>query len=97
MKFEIHLTFYFKDACLVVGPVGRALKWKSSTFEGDPILGVDKYFYLTKYASSKEQALGFIAEAKKELDIIVVPLIREKIEEIVHDVRHIDVRNERKE
>jgi hypothetical protein len=93
MKFEIHLTFYFKDACLVIGPIGRTLNWKSSTFQGDPILGTDTYFYLTKYASSKEQALGFIEEAKRELDKIVVPLIREKIEEIVHDIRHIDIRN----
>lgn len=91
MKFEIHLTFYFKDAWGVVA-IGRQFHWKYSVFEGDPILGKDKYFYLTKYADSKEKALEYIAAIKVELETQCFPLIREKIEEIVHDIRHIDVR-----
>lgn len=72
--------------------IGKDRKWKPSVFKGDPILGKDSYFYLTKYTNTLEKAFDEIARVKVRLDNAKIPLIREKIEDIVHDIRHINIK-----
>lgn len=81
-KFEIHLTLNRR-----VDPLDG---WSDSVIDGDPVLGTGIKFYLTSYAGTKEQALARIDTARNRLALRgdIEYLIREKIEEIVHDQRY---------
>lgn len=81
MKFEIHLTF---DA------PAELPGWSYSKIDGDPVLGGGPRHYLTSYATSLERALAKIGDARLLLGIrfLADHLLREKIEQIVHDVRY---------
>lgn len=81
-KFEIHLTLS-KRVETIPG-------WADSAIDGDPILGQGVKFYLTSYAVTKDAALAKISQAKNTLALRgeYEFLVREKIEEIVHDERY---------
>ena len=87
MNYEIHLTVHVRDAA-VAEAVARALHWKTSRIDGDPVLGAKPFFYLTTHAADVRQAALRLANCKHALEDRLVPLIREKIEHIIYDVRH---------
>lgn len=85
--FEIHLTVAQEHA-EGAEAVARKLHWKTSEIARDPVLGKKTYFYLTTHTSDIGAAFDRIAKATQALKISAIPLIREKIELIVHDIRH---------
>ena len=87
LLYEIHLTCYTSQSTQAAA-VAADLHWKTSEIMRDPVLGNDTYYYLTKYASTYEQAMAYISKAKEAMLGAGIVLIREKIEHIVHDIRH---------
>ena len=85
--FEIHLTVAQEDAAAAELAAVK-LHWKTSEIARDPVLGKKTYFYLTTHTSDIGTAYDKIAAASEELESRGVALIREKIELIVHDIRH---------
>jgi putative NIF3 family GTP cyclohydrolase 1 type 2 len=88
LLYEIHLTVDTAHAERATW-VANAFHWKTSEIARDPVLGNKNYFYLTKYSVTLESALSEIQEATAALKLHGVPLIREKVEHIVHDVRYV--------
>lgn len=85
--YECHITLYLGDG-VVGSQVAKRLHWKTSQISRDPVLGDDTYFYLTTHASDYPAMRGRMDEALEELRGLQVHIVREKIECIVHDVRH---------
>lgn len=88
---EIHFTFPY-DQDEEVQRICRNLD--SSTFPlkhsciyGDPILGKEKYSYISSYASSIEQAVDRTAWIRNLLASTGMVAIREKIEIVVFDTK----------
>jgi hypothetical protein len=88
LLYEIHLTVDTAHAERATW-VANAFHWKTSEIARDPVLGNKNYFYLTKYTEDLEIALREIMTASSALKLHGVPLIREKVEHIVHDVRYV--------
>lgn len=87
MLYEIHITTYTSFSKQAT-EVAKQLHWKTSEIARDPVLGNDTYFYLTKYAESLPTAFVVLRDAVFELESVQVPVVREKIEHIVHDKRY---------
>jgi hypothetical protein len=87
VKYECHITVHSKD-----GPaaeqVAKALHWNTSEIARDPVLGEDTYFYLTTHDDFLRRMHERMAQAAQALRQVGIFVVREKIEEIVHDVRH---------
>ena len=88
LLFECHITIPVSDA-LKGRLVAKELKWKTSQIDGDPVLGNNVYFYLTKYQDNLERMHSDLRQAVEDLRHLDVEVIREKIEQIVHDVRFV--------
>ncbi len=87
MKYECHITVLSED-----GPaaeqVAKSLHWKTSEIARDPVLGNDTYFYLTSHDDELWRMYERMTDAVRALHAIGVFVVREKIEEIVHDFRY---------
>lgn len=91
MKFEAHITINREDyekARDAVAAVGAEDKWKVSRIDGDPVMGDKVFAYLTGYDTNYEVMLRRLRAAIEFLRGYDVPVLREKIELIMHDVRH---------
>lgn len=88
LLYEIHITCYVSQAGQA-SQVASAMHWKTSEIARDPDLGNNTYYYLTRYAATLDDALLALSECVSELRAKHVIVIREKIEHIVYDVRHI--------
>lgn len=86
-NYECHITVMASD-----GPaaeqVAKALRWKTSEIARDPVLGDDTYFYLTSHANERVVMHERMTAAVQALRAIGIFVVREKIEQIIHDVRH---------
>lgn len=90
MSYEIHVTCYARDAVVMKEMAAHAVfPWKFSQIAGDPILGDDTYAYLTAHRSTESSARAALADCVADLKRRKITIVREKIEEIIHDVRHI--------
>lgn len=58
--------------------------WKTSSIEGDPLLGTQSFFYFTAYHHDLTQMKLKMHEMA---DRIPVPVVRKKIEAIVYDTK----------
>lgn len=87
MKYECHITVSSRDGP-VAEQVAKALHWKTSEIARDPVLGNDTYFYLTSHGDKLRRMYERMAEAVQALRAIGVFVVREKIEDIIWDVRH---------
>ena len=85
--YEIHITTYTRYS-VQAKKIAEVLHWKTSEIARDPVLGNDTYFYLTKYAENLALAHQHISEVVNMLRYYDVIVVREKIEHIVHDIRH---------
>lgn len=84
--FECHITVsteYSEKAT----EIAKLLHWKTSEIARDPILGNDTYFYLTTHAKEFTEMWSKLRFCVAHLDTLQVPIIREKIELIVHDTK----------
>lgn len=86
MNYECHITVStrYADRASVVA---RNLHWKTSEIARDPVLGDDTYFYLTTHASNPKIIFERMEYCTAMLRDEGVPIIREKVELIIHDTK----------
>ncbi len=84
--FECHITVSTDDAEHAT-TVAKECHWKTSEIARDPILGDKNFFYLTTHARDYTVMWTRLREAVELLEYFKVPVIREKIELIVHDTK----------
>lgn len=87
--YELHITVNVADEG-VAEAVAKKEHWKTSKIMGDPVLGHKPFFYLTTYVRSFTEgaAKETLASGVFALRQAGIAVIREKIEHIIHDVRH---------
>lgn len=88
MNYEIHITCSVYHSA-VAEQVAKTLHWKTSEIARDPVLGKATYFYLTTHTATLEDAHIRMEACCAALETEGVPVIREKIEHIVHDRRYV--------
>lgn len=84
--FECHITVSTNDAELAT-TVAKELHWKTSEIARDPVLGDKNFFYLTTHTREFQEMWTKLRMAVDMLEVFKVPVIREKIELIVHDTK----------
>jgi len=84
--FECHITVS-TDHAEVATQVAKSEHWKTSEIARDPILGDKNYFYLTTHSASYDSMWKRLRKAVDSLEEAKIPIIREKIELIVHDTK----------
>ena len=87
MDFESHITCLGHEE--KVKEVGKAMGWSFSKIDGDPVLGQGVKCYLTRHARDYVKLHGDMMQVKRELQDkdVNVPVLRTKIELIMHDER----------
>lgn len=91
--FEVHITC-FEMQSEAATQVAQDLHWKTSQIARDPVLGDETYFYLTTHGRDLQQTITRMNECVRTLQYRGVLVVREKIEVIIHDVRHFPRRPE---
>ena len=66
---------------------GRELHWKTSEIARDPVLGDKNFFYLTTHTKGYPEMWDRLRFCVAHLEAMSVPIIREKIEMIIHDTK----------
>jgi len=84
--FECHITVSTEDY-FDADIVAKEHHWKTSEIARDPILGDKNFYYLTTHAKSYTEMWSKLRIAVAMLENMQVPVIREKIELIVHDTK----------
>jgi len=84
--FECHITVSTEDA-EVATLIAKDLHWKTSEIARDPILGDKNFFYLTTHSRDYKDMWTRLRVAVDHLEVSKIPVIREKIELIVHDTK----------
>ena len=87
--YECHITIDLADA-LIGAQVAEELGWKTSEISRDPLLGHATYYYLTTHDYSYLAIFQKMQQAVTLLQARNAKIVREKIEEIVHDCRYAD-------
>lgn len=86
MIFECHITVSTAHAKQAEA-VAESNHWKTSEIARDPVLGKDTFFYLTKHADEYQNLYGHMKMTVGDLQRIGIPILREKIELIMHDTK----------
>lgn len=82
--FECHITCDLADE-EVVEAVAKDHHWKTSTIDGDPVLGQKAFIYLTAYDVELPRMMHRMSAACGALQGFGVRSLREKIEVIIYD------------
>ncbi len=86
MLYECHITLSV-DYAEKATEVAKELHWKTSEIARDPVLGNATFFYLTTHTNDFPQMWGKMNAATALLAKMDVPVLREKIELIIHDTK----------
>lgn len=86
MLFECHITVSTEHA-EAAATVAKNSHWKTSEIARDPVLGDDTYYYLTSHNSDYNDMWFRLRNVVNTLEYIGVPVLREKIELIMHDTK----------
>lgn len=86
MIYECHITCYESDS-VKCEEIARELHWKTSEIARDPVLGDKTFFYLTSHADNFPDIWNRMTDAVLRLQLENVPVLREKIELVIHDAR----------
>jgi hypothetical protein len=86
MNYECHITVdtVYAEAATIIA---QDLHWKTSEIARDPVLGNKNFFYLTTHSSKAPVIFARMEEACNVLEAAGVPVIRQKIELIIHDTK----------
>lgn len=87
MDFECHITVP-QSHSILAGVVAKDCGWKPSEIARDPLLGDDTHFFLTCHSKDFDTINEKMRLTYCALKNLGVPVLREKIEQIVHDVRY---------
>lgn len=86
MLYECHITVSTEHAEIAT-MVAKDFHWKTSEIARDPVLGDKNFFYLTTHTNDFPQMWEKMNRASAQLKLMDVPVIREKIELIIHDTK----------
>lgn len=86
--YECHVTcdVAYAEICT---QVANEFHWKTSQIARDPVLGQATYFYLTTHSDDFETMWDRMCEVVLNLQLRNAPVLREKIELVIHDVRKV--------
>jgi hypothetical protein len=84
--FECHITVSTEHAETATN-IAKLCHWKTSEIAGDPILGDKNFFYLTSHSKNYSDMWDRLRNTVRMFENVEVPVIREKIELIVHDTK----------
>lgn len=84
--YECHITTRTSFSAQAT-TIATELHWKTSEIARDPVLGEDTYFYLTTHDSDAARMKKRMDECVARLKEAGVQVLREKIEEIIHDTK----------
>lgn len=84
--FECHITVSTEHAA-VATVIAEECHWKTSEIARDPVLGDKNFFYLTTHTKDYGSMWTRLRNCVVLLEEKNVPIIREKIELIVHDTK----------
>ena len=84
--FECHITVS-TDNAEAAEKIAKESHWKTSEIARDPILGDKNYFYLTSHSKKYDEMWNKLRLTVSMLEMVKIPVIREKIELIVHDTK----------
>lgn len=87
MNYECHITVPQSHSATAQS-VAKANGWKTSEIARDPLLGDKTFFYLTCHTTDYDVMWRKMRATVDHLGIRGVPVLREKIERIEHDVRY---------
>jgi GH43 family beta-xylosidase len=87
MKYECHITCKLRDARTATR-IASERGWKTSQIARDPLLGDDTFFYLTCHSSDYDFLFQKMTKTVDALIGAKVSVVREKIEETIHDMLH---------
>lgn len=91
MTYELHVTVdppHSAEQRETFERLAALMGWHTSEIARDPLLGKPTRFYFTTHEKVEEAARCELARLVGALRSHDVPVLREKIEFIVHDVRH---------
>jgi len=88
MSFECHITLHNRHAD-VGKQIAELFGWKTSAIDGDPLLGKEVFFYLTKHDDDYKQIAEDMYKCFGRLQDLQVEVVRLKIEEILFDSRNL--------
>lgn len=86
MDYECHITVSTEHAEKAT-QIARALHWKTSEIARDPLLGDANFFYLTTHDNDPRRIFIRMETCSAELEIAGTPVLREKIELVLHDTK----------
>jgi hypothetical protein len=84
--FECHITVSTDDAATATN-IAKLCHWKTSEIARDPVLGDKNFFYLTSHSKDYKDMWERLRSTVAMFENFEVPVIREKIELIVHDTK----------
>lgn len=85
-KFEAHITCP-REWTPTVEKAGFMSEWAFSAIDGDPVMGKQAYCYLTGYDTNAATLLERTNRLADFLRAAGVPVLREKVEEIIYDTK----------
>lgn len=88
MLYECHITVHV-DHAEKAETIAKQLKWKTSQILRDPVLGDKPFFYLTTHSDNASAIFARMNLAKNNLLLADIPILREKVEAIIHDSKEI--------
>lgn len=86
MNYECHITVSTEHAEKAAA-CAKTLHWKTSEIARDPVLGNKNFYYLTTHSDNAPEIFSRMQRAVNALEFDGVPVIREKIELIIHDTK----------
>lgn len=86
MDYECHVTTTTKHAEAAT-LFAKEFHWKTSEIARDPVLGDETYFYLTTHDNNLKRMYERMDECVAWLRRDNIPVLREKIEAILHDTK----------
>lgn len=87
MNFECHVTVNAPSGMPTLEALALRNGWKTSTIDGDPVLGKGPRFYFTRHGNSFPTLHQEMIQLSDELVLTGAPVIRRKIEAILVDDR----------
>lgn len=84
--FEVHITIP-RDKYDTASHIAAQRRWKMSRIEGDPLLGDKVFAYLTRWDAQLLDAVAEMNTTARILRGAEVPVLRQKIEVVVFDLR----------
>jgi exosome complex RNA-binding protein Csl4 len=84
--FECHITVSTEHA-ETANNIAKLHHFKTSEIARDPVLGDKNFFYLTTHSKDYGDIWNRMKNCVRHFEEVEVPVIREKIELIVHDTK----------